>query len=187
MKLLLHTCCAVCLAGTALELAGKKLALTACFQNPNVHPLLEWRRRIKATQVLCDRLKMPLVIEGEYGLEDYLAAIAGRHEAPGRCETCYRMRLGRAADRAKTLGFDAFSTTLLASPEQDLALVRRIAREESARTGVPFEDFDLSRAHERGDEFAKKYNIFRQQYCGCVFSEYDRYKATRDEMWRGEG
>ena len=186
MKLLLHTCCAVCLAGTALETAGRKLALTAFYHNPNVHPLLEWRKRLKATQVMCERLKLPLVADGEYGLDEFLKALQGRHESPARCETCYRLRLGRTADRAKALGFDAFSTPLLASPEQDLALIRRVAQDESERAGVAFEDLDLAGAHDRGKEFAKKHNIYRQQYCGCVFSEYDRYKDTRDELWRGE-
>ena len=185
MKILLHTCCAVCLAGTAGELHGRKIAFTAFFHNPNVQPLLEFRRRVKATRVLCERLKVPLEVDEAYDLVGFLRATSLREHAPARCEICYRLRLGRTAERAKALGFDAFSTTLLASPEQDLALIRRIAEQEAARTGVPFEDLDLPRAHEAGKAFAKAHNIYRQQYCGCVFSEYDRYKDTRDELWRG--
>jgi hypothetical protein len=185
MKILLHSCCAVCLAGTAGELHGRKIAFTAFFFNPWVQPLLEWRRRLKATRVLCDRLKLPLEADETYGLAEFLRAAAEQPGSPARCESCYRVRLGRTAERAKALGFDAFSTTLLASPEQDLALVRRVAEQTAARIGVPFEDLDLAGAHAAGEEFAKKYNIYRQQYCGCVFSEYDRYKDTRDELWRG--
>jgi epoxyqueuosine reductase len=186
MKLLVHTCCAVCLAGAAGELRKRKIAFTAFFDNPNVHPLIEWRKRLKATRVLCDRLKLPLDVNETYGLETFLAATEAKRVAPARCEVCYRMRLTRTAERAKALGFDAFSTTLLASPEQDLALIRRVAGEAAALAGVRFEDFDLGGAHEAGEEFAKKYNIYRQQYCGCIFSEYDRYKDTRDEVWRLE-
>ena len=199
MNILLHTCCAVCLAGTAEELRRRKIKFTAFFFNPNVQPLLEFRRRVKATRVLCDRLKLPIEVDETYGLVEFLRATSGREDAPARCEICYRTRLSRTAERAKALGFDAFSTTLLASPEQDLALIRRIASEEAARgrkvtgTLTPsgclspfFHDLDLAGAHEAGEEFARKYNIYRQQYCGCVFSEYDRYKNTRDEVWRLE-
>ncbi len=185
MKILLHTCCAVCLAGTAHELHARKLAFTAFFYNPNVQPLLEWRKRLKATRVLCDRLKLPLEMDDTYALVEFLRATSGREHAPGRCEVCYRMRLGRTGERAKALGFDAFSTTLLASPHQDLALVRRIADEQAARVGVPFEDLDLPAAHAAGEEFAKKHNLYRQQYCGCIFSEQERYKDTHEELWRG--
>lgn len=184
MKLLLHTCCAVCLAGTAGELHGRKIAFTAFFYNPNVQPLLEWRRRLKSTRVLCERLKLPLEADETYDLVTFLRSTSGREHVPARCEVCYRMRLGRTAERAKALGFDAFSTTLLASPHQDLALVRRIAVAQAARVGVPFEDLELAAAHEAGEAFTRKHSLYRQQYCGCIFSEYDRYKDTREELWR---
>ena len=185
MRLLLHTCCAVCLAGAAEELRGNNIDFTAFFCNPNVHPLLEWRKRLKAARVLCEREKIPLDVDEAYGLVEFLRAVAGRDGRPARCEICYRMRFERVAERAKSLGFDGFSTTLLVSADQDLALVRRVASEVAAPTGVAFVALDLANAHERGTQIAKKLSLYRQQYCGCIYSECDRYRDTRDELYRG--
>jgi hypothetical protein len=178
MKLYLHTCCAVCLAGIVPELRRARIEFTAFFHNPNVHPLIEWRKRLKATRVLAEREKFPLDVDATYGLVEFLAATADKPDAPARCETCCRMRLTRTAEEAKRKGFDAFSTTLLGSTEQDLELIRRVAREVWAATGVAFHDADWRGTHDAGKELARKMSLYRQQYCGCIFSEYERYKDT---------
>jgi hypothetical protein len=100
MKLYLHTCCAVCLAGLVERLRAEGSAFTAFFYNPNVHPLIEFRRRLKATQVLCERESIPLEMVKDYGLVDWLRAAAGRESVPERCEICYADRLGETARRA---------------------------------------------------------------------------------------
>jgi predicted adenine nucleotide alpha hydrolase (AANH) superfamily ATPase len=92
---------------------------------------------------------------------------------------CYTMRLTRTAERAKALGFDAFSTTLLASTRQDVGLIRAVAAGVSKNTGVALLDEDWPGAHERGQELARRMSLYRQQYCGCVYSEYDRYKDSK--------
>ena len=89
------------------------------------------------------------------------------------------MRLTRTAERAKALGLDAFSTTLLASTRQDVALIRAVAAGVSKNTGLVFLDEDWPHAHETGHQIARKMSLYRQQYCGCVYSEYDRYKESR--------
>jgi len=185
MRLLLHTCCAVCLAGVTGKLRERQIDFTACFINPNVHPLLEFRRRLKATQVFCEREGVPLEIDATYGLVDFLRAVVNHETAPERCEICYRDRLGRTAARAKTLGFDAFSTTLLASAEQDLDLVRRLASEVSSETGLAFMDADWRDTHDAAKDIARRMSLYRQQYCGCIYSEYDRYKDTAKHLYRG--
>ncbi|HUU43278.1 MAG TPA: epoxyqueuosine reductase QueH [Planctomycetota bacterium] len=184
MRLFLHTCCAVCLAGVADDLRGRDVTFTAFFYNPNVHPLIEFRRRLKATQVLCEREAIPLEADESYGLVAFLRAVVSREEAPARCEICYRDRLTRTAEEAKARGFDAFSTTLLASAEQDVGLIRRIADEVSAETGVAFLDADWRAAHEVGKNLARRMSLYRQQYCGCVYSEYDRYRDTGEHLYR---
>jgi len=187
MRLYLHACCAVCLAGVARRLRERGIDFTAFFYNPNVHPLLEWRKRLKATQVLCEREKIALEVDETYGLVEFVRSVVHHESVPERCEVCYRERLGRTAEHAKAAGVEAFSTTLLASREQDLALVRRVASEVSKNTGVAFMDADWRDAHDAADEIVRKMSLYRQQYCGCVYSEYDRYKDTRKELYRGGG
>jgi hypothetical protein len=179
MKILLHTCCAVCLAGISGTLRARRIEFTAFFHNPNVHPLIEWRKRLKAARLLCERERFPLEADDEYGLVPFLRAVVGREDAPARCEVCYTMRLTRTAERAKALGLDAFSTTLLASTRQDVALIRAVAAGVSKNTGLVFLDEDWPHAHETGHQIARKMSLYRQQYCGCVYSEYDRYKESR--------
>jgi len=169
------------------DLRERGTGFTAYFCNPNVHPLLEWRRRLKATQVLCEREGIGLDVDGTYGLVDFLRAVSGREEVPERCEVCYHLRLDRTAERAKTLGFDAFSTTLLASTEQDRELLRRVASEVSADKGLAFMDADWRPTGDIGRDIARKMSLYRQQYCGCIYSEYDRYKDTTKHLYRGGG
>jgi len=185
MKLLLHTCCAVCLAGVTKRLRTEGVEFTAFFYNPNVHPLIEFRRRLKATRVFCEREGVPLEVDDTYGLVAFARAVAGHEASPERCEYCYRERLAKTAERAKALGFDAFSTTLLASVEQNLALVRRISGEVSAGTGVAFFDADWRDTHDAAKETARRMSLYRQQYCGCIYSEYDRYRDTAEHLHRG--
>ena len=185
MRLYLHTCCAVCLAGVVDDLHARKVAFTAFFYNPNVHPLLEFRRRLKATKVLCEREEIPLEADESYGLVGFLRAVVGREDAPERCEICYRDRLTRTAEQAKYLGFDAFSTTLLASQEQDLERIRRIASRVAEEAGIAFMDADWPEAHDVGKNIARKMSLYRQQYCGCIYSEEDRYKNTGKHRYRG--
>jgi hypothetical protein len=184
MKILLHTCCAVCLAGVSRELRARGVEFTAYFHNPNVHPLVEWRKRLVATQLFCEREHVPLDADETYGLVGFLRAVVRREEVPSRCEVCYTMRLGRTAERAKALGFDAFSTTLLASTRQDVALIRRIATDVSKDKGVAFLDDDWRSTHDAGKEIARRMSLYRQQYCGCVYSEYDRFKDTSEHVHR---
>lgn len=185
MTLLLHTCCATCLLGVTEDLLKRSVDFTAYFFNPNVHPLIEWRRRLKATRVVCEIHGMPLEVDEEYGLVGFVRLVVNREESPLRCEVCYRLRLGKTALRARELGFDVFSTTMLASVEQDLELIRRISREVSEEVGVDFVDADWRNTHDRSKELARKMSVYRQQYCGCVYSEYDRYKDTNEHLYRG--
>ena len=92
---------------------------TAWFHNPNIHPFMEFRRRLKAVRVLADQERFPVVVDEAYGLTDYLDAIGDRRERPARCHACYAMRLEAAAAYAAAHGFAAFTSTLLISPQQD--------------------------------------------------------------------
>lgn len=190
MKLLVHACCAHCAIGVLRRLAEQGCDVTAYFDNPNIHPLLEFRRRLKAMKVLRGRLgaKEPAFAQAvyvqDYGLEPFLSeAYAGG--APGRCERCYRMRLAAAARRAAEHGFDGFTTTLLISPRQDHERLRALGQAAAERHGVAFHYEDFRPLFEQSRQAAKELMLYSQSYCGCVFSEHERYRDTAKHLYRG--
>jgi len=108
MKVLLHACCSTCLLGPYRELVSEGHEVHVLFYNPNVHPLIEFRRRLKSVRILQERMGFPLVFVEQYGLREYLERVDWRAES--RCEDCYRLRLSRTASEARERGFDAVST-----------------------------------------------------------------------------
>lgn len=183
MKVLMHVCCAPCFCAPLEELRGEGMEVTGYFYNPNIHPLLEFRKRLKALKVMQEAAGVEVIWEEEYGLGGFLQAVYGQ---PGpRCELCWALRMGATARLAGERGFDAFSTTLLISPHQDHEAVRRIAQEAAERCRVTFLYRDFRPLRGRSEEMAKKRMLYRQQYCGCLFSEYERYKDTTRELYRG--
>lgn len=187
MKLLVHACCAWCLGkalpGLAKEGVGAGEA-TVFWYNPNIHPLIEYRRRLKALKMLCERARLPLETEDEYGLVEFCRAIHGRETVPARCGICYAMRMRRAARAAKEGGYDAFTTTLLTSLQQHHELLRAAGEAAAEEFGVAFLYRDWR--GETADPALLKW-LYKQSYCGCVFSEYDRYRATTTHLWPPPG
>ena|GEM_PF-182389 len=189
----LHVCCAPCLARTRATLRLDKPAAFPSvarifFYNPNIHPLLEFRRRVKALRIYLERDSLPAEIESGYGLDEYLRFMFADGGLPAdrrdRCYKCYRQRLDKAAGLAAAAGLVGFSTTLLASREQDHGLIETAARESADRRGVEFFALDFSL---RDPDAKILGGLYRQQYCGCVFSEAERYKATRKHLHRPGG
>ena len=185
MRLLLHTCCANCLADTVGAWRGAADQVDAFWYNPNVHPLVEYRKRLKSARLLTDRLGMELHADDRYGLVDFLRAVAGRED--DRCEYCYSERLKAAAAEAAKQGFDAFATTLSVSPQQDHDLLRRVGAEAAEGAGVEFVYRDLRELHGSAAALPKGLQLYHQQYCGCVYSEYDRYRDTGTGLLKEPG
>lgn len=189
----LHVCCAPCLAA-ALETVRRDVAVPSpplagiFFYNPNIHPLLEFRRRQKALHLYLERDPVPAEIVGEYGLRLFLNLVAGPGGMPAdrrdRCYKCYALRLGWTAARCVALDIPAFSTTLLASREQDRDLVAEAGREAAGKTGLEFvvRDFRKFPPTEKALR-----GIYKQQYCGCIFSEEERYGNTNKHLYRPGG
>jgi predicted adenine nucleotide alpha hydrolase (AANH) superfamily ATPase len=176
-RVLLHTCCSACLA-SSLDFFINRNSLPSIFYfNPNIHPYNEY---LKRRESLLAWLKLyhpeSNFIEGLYDLKDYFQAVSGSENYPERCRFCYRIRLHETAKIALELGYNYFSTTLFASPYQQ----HKVVLEESLRAA---ETFDLSVVHfimDKKDyrkkiETYKNNGLYYQSYCGCLFSEFERY------------
>ncbi|GJQ49990.1 epoxyqueuosine reductase QueH [Candidatus Kuenenia stuttgartiensis] len=183
MQLLLHICCACCLCAPLNELKKEGFAVTGFFYNPNIHPLLEFRRRIKALRVFQEKNPVKIIFNEEYGLRDFLKNV--NYEGGNRCADCYAMRLDCAASYAKKHTYDAFTSTMLFSRYQDHVQLKEISERLSKEKEIPFLYRDYRYLSEHSNEIARKNMIYRQGYCGCVFSEYERYKDTTRELYKG--
>ncbi len=149
------------------------LAPTLFFYNPNIHPYQEQIRRRDGLRQLAELRKLPLIEEPGYELDQFLGRVAA---APnGRCEHCYRMRLERTAAKAKELGFKRFGTTLLISPYQNRELLCAIGRELGEQYDLEFHEEDFRPGFRASQAEAKELGLYRQGYCGCIYSERDRY------------
>ena len=177
MRLLLHICCGVCLGGPAEDLRKRGVDVDGYFYNPNIHPFAEFRQRLEAVHRLEGDLGVSIRYEESYGLEEFL-----REALPNdadRCLRCYRMRMRRAARMAKETGCEAFSTTLLVSRHQSHEQIRKAGEEAGEELGVGFFYQDWRPLNYRSFEVAKKSGIYRQRYCGCIFSEYEALSKGR--------
>ncbi|MCX7704530.1 MAG: epoxyqueuosine reductase QueH [Planctomycetota bacterium] len=173
-KILLHICCAPCALGVIPYLKKRFSRVSCLFFNPNIHPFLEFQKRLHSAKLLAENLKdTDFHFIEEYGLFKFLPAVIRRLER--RCEVCYRLRLGFTAKFAKKNTFDSFTTTLLTSKHQNLNLIRQIGRRFEHLFGVKFLDEDLRFLHNASLQEAKHLNLYRQKYCGCIFSEYERF------------
>jgi predicted adenine nucleotide alpha hydrolase (AANH) superfamily ATPase len=173
MKLLLHACCGPCSCYTTQQLTEEGFEPTLFFFNPNIHPYQEQLRRRDGLRQLAEVRGLPLVEEPGYELEEFLAQVA--EEPAQRCAKCYRIRLARTAAKAKELGFERFGTTLLISPYQNRELLIATGRELAQGFGLQFHDADFRPGFRQSQAMAKELGLYRQGYCGCVYSEKDRY------------
>jgi hypothetical protein len=141
--------------------------------NPNIHPFTEYRARRNCLTEYARSIGLELVVEDEYGLRPFVRAVAG--DIDNRCGYCYASRLSRTAQYAAEHGFDAFCTTLTVSPYQDTPRIFETGQAVGERSGVPFAPYDFSPRFREGQAQARELGLYMQKYCGCVFSEEDRY------------
>lgn len=169
----LHTCCGPCACYTTQRLAEEGYTPTLFFYNPNIHPYQEYQRRLEGLKKLAELRELPVIQEPGYELEDFLTNVAPNPKE--RCGFCYRIRLTKTAERAKECGFKEFSTTLLISPYQNRELICQIGHELAQRHSLSFHDEDFRPGFRQSQAMAKEYDLYRQGYCGCIYSEKDRY------------
>ena len=175
MRLLLHICCGPCASG-ALPFWQKKAAeILGFFFNPNIHPLLEHRRRLTGAREAAEYGGVELAVDASYDPEAWFALV-GEGEG-SRCERCLGQRLEVAAQETAARGFDAYSTTLSISPWQDHKAIRAQGETAGRRHGVEFLYEDLRPWHEESRRLSRERGIYRQKYCGCLVSEWERYRG----------
>jgi epoxyqueuosine reductase len=181
-QILLHTCCGPCTIVPLRALRAQNLDVHGFFFNPNIHPYLEFERRLDALQQLAAMQELPLIVRADYALDDFLRQVVFREQ--DRCLFCYSMRLEATARLAKKSRFAAFTTTLLYSKHQKHELVCAVARDIATRTGVPFHYEDFRVGWKEGLEAAKDLGLYRQQYCGCIYSEKERFHPKKRKTAR---
>ena len=180
MKLLLHACCGPCACYPTEKLTGDGVDFSILYFNPNIHPYKEFKQRLSTLREFCEKKEYDLIINKSYPLEDCVRGMLHEYEVGSvRCAYCYRVRLRYAAQFAKEHGYDAFSTTLLVSPYQKHELIKREAEAAAQEFGVPFFYEDWRGGYQRGVDISLELGLYRQQYCGCVFSERDRYEIVK--------
>jgi predicted adenine nucleotide alpha hydrolase (AANH) superfamily ATPase len=175
-RVLVHSCCAHCAAYTLEHWRQQGYEVSVFWYNPNVHPYTEHQQRLEAMQTLAGEMNVPLINKGGYDIVDYFRGVVG-HETE-RCGYCFRLRLSKTAETAKAMGFDAFTTSLLISPHQKHELLEKIGKELGEETGVEFLYADLRKRYSDSRHITKPMNLHRQQYCGCIYSEWERYSDT---------
>ena len=176
MRILLHICCGPCAIVPIRELLAEGHSVDGALVNPNIHPYLEFQKRNDAAREVAGRLGVEIVQSDPYGLVEFLRAVVGKEDE--RCPICYRMRLSRVAELAKNDGYDAFTSSMLVSTHQDHERMRGIAEEVAREHGVTFLYRDFRPRVMDGVRESKEAGIYRQAYCGCIYSEWDRYGGT---------
>ncbi|MFI3253497.1 MAG: epoxyqueuosine reductase QueH [Eubacteriales bacterium] len=173
MKLLFHSCCAPCSNAPLAQLKEQGISPTVFWYNPNIHPFQEYKQRKLALIDHCKAENIPLILEDSYGLRPFVKAVA--EDIDHRCAHCYRIRLEKTAQVAKEEGFDSFTTSLFISPYQNHELMKEIAEEMAETYQLNFFYQDFRPLFREGQQFAREHEIYMQKYCGCIFSEEDRY------------
>ena len=179
MKILFHVCCANCAIYPFERLTEAGKDVVGYFFNPNVHPYQEYQRRLESLRQYSEQVGLKVIYRDEYLLEDFLRNVA--HREKERCGYCYAVRLESTAQEAKKNLFDGFSTTLLQSAHQNHPLIKQIGEDLAGRYGVPFYYEDFRSGWRRGVEVSKSMGLYRQQYCGCIYSEKERYLRSEKE------
>ena len=177
-RLFLHSCCAPCSSYT-LEYLSNYFDITVYYFNPNISPKEEFDKRFAEQKRLIDSLpaKNPIkLVLGEYDYNDFLQIARGLEnvaEGGERCFRCYRLRLESTARIAKEQGFDYFCTTLSISPLKNSQKINQIGYEVAQKYGIKWlpSDFKKREGYKRSIELSKEYNLYRQSFCGCIFSK----------------
>lgn len=179
--LLLHSCCAPC-SSYVLEYLSDYFSITVFYYNPNIYPETEYTLRVEEQKKLIEQLpaRYPIrFIEGHFDPKEFYQAVRGLEQIPEggeRCHACFRLRLSETAKLASQKNFDYFTTTLTISPLKNAQKLNEIGEELASEYGIPWlpSDFKKKNGYKRSTELSAEYGLYRQDYCGCVFSRREQ-------------
>ena len=171
-SVLIHVCCAHCAAYTTDYWRQQGYEVSALWYNPNIHPYMEHQHRLEGMVSLAQEVNLPLIVTEHYDIIEYFRRVAGNESR--RCQFCFNLRLSKTADTARQMGYEAFTTTLLISPHQKHDLLRETGINLAEAKGIEFLYADLRKRYSDSRHLTKPLNLYRQQYCGCVYSEWER-------------
>ncbi|MFY0388350.1 epoxyqueuosine reductase QueH [Hominicoprocola fusiformis] len=174
-KLLLHSCCAPCSVYCVDTLRADGIEPTSLWFNPNIHPWTEYDARRRTLLEYGEKEHVEVHILEDYGLRDFVRAVSA--DIDHRCAHCYTIRLGTAAKYAADHGYDAFTSSLLISPYQNHELLKAVGETMGKQYGVEFYYRDFRPGFREGQAKAREMGLYMQKYCGCIFSEEDRYST----------
>ena len=175
-KLLIHSCCAPC-SSYVLEYLDVYFDITILYYNPNIYPETEFYKRVAEQEKLVNAMGLSSeIINIGYNSDEFYSVVKGFEKEPEggrRCEKCFYLRLEKTAQIAKERGFDYFTTTLSVSPLKNEQILNQIGKQLSEKYDIPYlySDFKKKNGYKRTIELSKKYELYRQNYCGCIFSQ----------------
>ncbi|MGD9015485.1 MAG: epoxyqueuosine reductase QueH [Candidatus Omnitrophota bacterium] len=177
-KILLHICCGICASSVVQKLNRENFSVVGFFYNPNIHPESEYHHREEIARQVSRILKFELV-SGVYDKHTWFQATQGLENEPegaGRCLACFKLRLEESQKKADQMNISKFATTLTVSPHKNTSIINDIGRAISP-SGFLAYDFKKDGGFRLAIEFAKRYNLYRQNYCGCVYSKTGKTKC----------
>ncbi len=202
MNILLHMCCSNCALSPVTLLRGEKSEFTGFWFNPNIHPHEEYNSRLDSLKKLSDEWNLKVLYEENYSPEEFFSMfnispmdVTNKNGAmgldssddspvppfPERCKSCYSLRLEKTAEQARERGFDAFSTTLLISPYQDFEEIVSTGKKLSEKYNILFHLKDYRPHFRDAMALSKELGLYRQKYCGCIFSREERNGKRKKE------
>ena len=177
-SVLMHTCCAPCSLSCIDPLRAEGIEPVAFWYNPNIHPWKEYEARRDCLLAYAPTIEMQVIVDEDYGLRTFVEHVAS--DINHRCTYCYQHRLEETARSAAEHGYEAFTSTLLASLYQDHDGIKAAAEKYARQYGVEFLYRDFRPNFRAGNQRARELGFYMQKYCGCVFSEQDRYQKQID-------
>ena len=173
-KTLMHTCCAPCSVSCIQQLRSEGIEPVAYWYNPNIHPYQEYKARRDTLMAYAPTIGMELIVQENYGLREFCRLMA--EDLDHRCGKCYRLRLEQTARYAAAHGFEWFCTTLSISPMKDPIRINALGQELGEKYNVCFlpSEFRKKDGYKRSLQLSAEYGLYRQDYCGCVFSKQER-------------
>jgi epoxyqueuosine reductase len=175
-NILLHSCCGPCTIVPVRQIRAEGSQCTAFFFNPNIHPYQEYKKRRDTLIELCNFEQMPFHLKDEYGLKDFLRQVVFNEN--NRCPLCYAMRLEATAAFAAKNNYTSFSSTLLYSKYQNHEKIIEICSGLAEKYHIDFYYRDFREGWQEGIELSKERQMYRQSYCGCIYSEQERYDKS---------